>query len=80
LTDANGKRIRLFELFQGPHATELVFGDGPTPDGYRILPAGSVATGTDLVDDGGHAYAAYEAEGGRTVRIRPDGYVWSIQA
>ncbi len=40
---------------------------------HRILPAGSVATGTDLVDDGGHAYAAYEAEG--TVVVRPDGYV-----
>jgi 2-polyprenyl-6-methoxyphenol hydroxylase-like FAD-dependent oxidoreductase len=77
LTDANGKRVRLFELFRGPHATELVFGDGPT-SGYRIRPAGSVATGTDLVDDGGHAYAAYEAEGGRRVLIRPDNYVWSL--
>ncbi|MDT7803080.1 MAG: hypothetical protein QOI78_6513 [Actinomycetota bacterium] len=77
LTDANGKRVRLFELFRGPHATELVFGDGPS-DGYRILPPGSAATGTDLVDDGGHAYAAYDAEGGRTVLVRPDGYVWSI--
>ncbi len=77
LTDANGKRVRLFELFRGPHATELLFGTGETP-GYRILPAGSVATGTDLVDEGGHAYAAYEASDGRRVLIRPDGYVWSI--
>ncbi|MEV5719601.1 FAD-dependent monooxygenase [Amycolatopsis mediterranei] len=77
LVDANGKRVRLFELFRGPHATELVFGAGETP-GYRILPAGSVATGTDLVDEGGHAYAAYEADGGRRVLVRPDGYVWSI--
>ncbi|MFJ1761806.1 FAD-dependent monooxygenase [Amycolatopsis sp. NPDC088138] len=77
LTDANGKRVRLFELFRGPHTTELVFGDVPS-DGYRILPAGSVATGTDLVDDGGHAYAAYDAEGGRKVLIRPDNYVSSI--
>ncbi len=78
LVDANGKRVRLFELFRGPHATELLFGEGETP-GYRILPAGSVATGTDLVDEGGHAYAAYEAEGGRRVVIRPDGYVWSMR-
>ncbi|OXM66710.1 FAD-dependent monooxygenase [Amycolatopsis vastitatis] len=77
LVDANGKRVRLFELFRGPHATELVFGDGPG-EGYRILPAGSVATGTDLVDEGGHAYAAYEVEGGRRVLIRPDNYVWSM--
>ncbi|MEV7091378.1 FAD-dependent monooxygenase [Amycolatopsis sp. NPDC051045] len=79
LLDANGKRVRLFELFRGPHATELVFGDGAVGEnGYRILPAGSVATGPDLVDDGGHAYAAYEADGGRRVLIRPDGYVWSM--
>jgi 2-polyprenyl-6-methoxyphenol hydroxylase-like FAD-dependent oxidoreductase len=77
LLDANGKRVRLFELFRGPHATSLTFGDGPS-EGYRILPAGSVATGTDLVDDGGHAYAAYDAAGGRRVVIRPDGYVWSV--
>ncbi|MEA5365814.1 FAD-dependent monooxygenase [Amycolatopsis sp., V23-08] len=77
LTDANGKRVRLFELFRGPHATELVFGDGPS-EGYRILPAGSTATGPDLVDEGGHAYAAYDADGGRKVLIRPDNYVWSI--
>ncbi|RSD21878.1 FAD-dependent monooxygenase [Amycolatopsis eburnea] len=77
LVDANGKRVRLFELFRGPHSTELVFGEGET-SGYRILPAGSVATGTDLVDDGGHAYAAYEASAGRRVLIRPDGYVWSM--
>ncbi|MEU4521065.1 FAD-dependent monooxygenase [Amycolatopsis sp. NPDC024027] len=77
LADANGKRVRLFELFRGPHATELLFGAGETP-GYRILPAGSVATGMDLVDDGGHAYAAYEASDGCRVLIRPDGYVWSM--
>lgn len=81
LTDANGKQLRLFELFRGPHATELVFGDGPVDagfPGYRILPAGSTATGTDLVDAGAHAYAAYEATPGRRVVVRPDGYVRSI--
>ncbi|MEV6646103.1 FAD-dependent monooxygenase [Amycolatopsis sp. NPDC051371] len=77
LLDANGKRVRLFELFAGPHATSLTFGDG-TSDGYRILPAGSALTPGALVDDGGHAYAAYDAEGGRQVLIRPDGYVWSV--
>ncbi|MDQ7808359.1 FAD-dependent monooxygenase [Amycolatopsis sp. A133] len=79
LLDAHGKRVRLFELFRGPHATRLVFGDGPVGEnGYRILPADSVATGPDLVDEGGHAYAAYEADGGRQVLVRPDGYVWSM--
>ncbi|WIV58453.1 FAD-dependent monooxygenase [Amycolatopsis nalaikhensis] len=77
LVDANGKRVRLFELFRGPHATELLFGDGETT-GYRILPAGSVATGPDLVDEGGHAYEAYDVQPGTRVLIRPDNYVWSI--
>ncbi|WP_410630200.1 FAD-dependent monooxygenase [Amycolatopsis sp. cmx-4-83] len=80
LADANGKRVRLFELFRGPHATELVFGDGPASaePAYRILPAGSAPTPDALIDEGGHAYAAYEASSGRRVLIRPDGYVWSI--
>jgi 2-polyprenyl-6-methoxyphenol hydroxylase-like FAD-dependent oxidoreductase len=81
LADANGKELRLFELFRGPHATELVFGDGPVDagfPGYRILPAGAVVAGADLVDVGGHAYAAYGAAFGRRVVVRPDGYVWSI--
>ncbi|NBH12088.1 FAD-dependent monooxygenase [Amycolatopsis sp. SID8362] len=77
LVDANGKRVRLFELFRGPHSTELLFGEGET-SGYRILPAGSAPVGDALIDEGGHAYAAYEADGGRRVLIRPDGYVWSM--
>ncbi|MEQ0563796.1 FAD-dependent monooxygenase [Amycolatopsis sp. NEAU-NG30] len=77
LVDANGKRVRLFELFRGPHATELRFGDVPG-SGVRILPAGSVATGTDLLDEGGHAYAAYDVRPGTRVLIRPDNHVWSI--
>lgn len=81
LVDANGEQVRLFELFRGPHATELIFGSGTARSAvpaYRILPAGSVASGSDLVDGGGHAYAAYEAAAGRRVVVRPDGYVWSI--
>ncbi|GAA3540406.1 FAD-dependent monooxygenase [Amycolatopsis ultiminotia] len=81
LVDANGKQVRLFELFRGPHATELRFGGGPLGaehPAHRVLPAGSTASGADLVDAGGHAFAAYQAEPGRRVVIRPDGYVWSI--
>jgi hypothetical protein len=29
--DASGKRIRLFDLFRGPHFTRLIFG-GPVPE------------------------------------------------
>ncbi|WP_033293291.1 FAD-dependent monooxygenase [Amycolatopsis jejuensis] len=75
LADENGKEVRLFELFRGPHATELVFGDGPLGTehpAYRILPS---ASGDGLFDVGGHAYAAYQA---KRVLVRPDGYVWSV--
>ncbi|OLT16114.1 3-(3-hydroxyphenyl)propionate hydroxylase [Pseudonocardia sp. CNS-139] len=78
LLDAHGTRVRLFELFRGPHATRLVLGDGPAPaDGiptYRIRPAGSHPAGGDLVDAAGHAFTAY---GPGVTLVRPDGYVWS---
>jgi len=81
LKDANGKSVRLFELLRGPQATVLVFGDGPALEGARrILPAGSALSTVDFEDVGGHAFAAYEAEGGRQVLIRPDGYVREITA
>jgi len=79
--DVNGKQVRLFELFRGPHATSLVFGDGPA-DGehvHRVLPAGETAQGSDFVDTDGHAYAAYGASAGARVTIRPDGYVANWQ-
>ncbi|MDT8909447.1 FAD-dependent monooxygenase [Amycolatopsis sp. PS_44_ISF1] len=84
VVDATGKPVRLFELFRGPHATELVFGDGPVAadfPGYRILEtdaADAAGTGTDLVDAGGHAHAAYGVGSGARVVVRPDGYVWSV--
>lgn len=77
LVSSDGTRVRLFELFRGPHTTRLIFGDGPA-EGVRILPAGSVATGTDLVDEGGYAYAAYDVKPGAEVLVRPDGYVWAV--
>ncbi|AGM03605.1 FAD-dependent monooxygenase [Amycolatopsis keratiniphila] len=81
LKDANGKSVRLFELLRGPQATVLVFGDGPAPEGARrILPAGSALSDVDFEDVGGHAFAAYEAENGRQVEIRPDGYIRGLTA
>jgi 2-polyprenyl-6-methoxyphenol hydroxylase-like FAD-dependent oxidoreductase len=76
--DANGKQVRLFELFRGPHATELAFGGAPVdgPHAYRILPADSIPESpSDLVDTDNHAYTAYDASPGSQFSIRPDGYV-----
>jgi 2-polyprenyl-6-methoxyphenol hydroxylase-like FAD-dependent oxidoreductase len=82
VTDANGKPVRLFDLFRGPHFTRLVFG-APAPDeehAYEVLRAGDraaddTAAGRHVIDADGHAFAAYAASPGDSVLIRPDGYL-----
>ena len=83
LLDPNGKRIRLFDLFRGPHFTRLVF-DAPAPDeehAYSVLRPGDrpeqVGNGVEryVVDVEGHAFAAYAASPGDSILIRPDGYL-----
>jgi 2-polyprenyl-6-methoxyphenol hydroxylase-like FAD-dependent oxidoreductase len=82
--DAAGRAIRLFDLFRGPHATLLVFGDSapaPVPDGVRahtVLPAGRAAAGDAVVDADGHVAAAYDVPDGTAVLVRPDGYVGAV--
>jgi 2-polyprenyl-6-methoxyphenol hydroxylase-like FAD-dependent oxidoreductase len=80
LQTADGRPVRLFELFRGPHSTTLAFGE-PAPAGphsWTIVPVGQEAPGA-LVDVDGHAYAAYGATAGTVVRIRPDGYVGAFE-
>ncbi|HUN37424.1 MAG TPA: FAD-dependent monooxygenase [Trebonia sp.] len=77
--DANGKRIRLFDLFRGPHWTRLAFGT-PAPDeehAYAVLRPGDRPTSGEryVIDADGHAFAAYAASAGDTVLVRPDGYL-----
>jgi 2-polyprenyl-6-methoxyphenol hydroxylase-like FAD-dependent oxidoreductase len=77
--DANGKHIRLFDLFRGPHSTRLVFA-APAPGeehAYAVLRPGDqpVSDGRHVIDAAGHAFAAYSASAGDTVLIRPDGYL-----
>ena len=83
LLDPNGKCIRLFDLFRGPHFTRLVFG-APAPDeehAYSVLRPGGrpeqAGSGVEryVVDVEGHAFAAYAASPGDSVLIRPDGYL-----
>jgi hypothetical protein len=84
VVDATGRQVRLFDLFRGPHATLLVFGDSvpvTAPDGVRVrtvLPAGRTAVGTAVVDVDGHVAAAYDVPDGTAVLVRPDGYVGAI--
>jgi hypothetical protein len=77
--DANGARIRLFDLFRGPHSTRLVFG-APAPDeehAYAVLRPGDrpAAVGRHVTDAEGYAFGAYAASPGDNVMIRPDGYL-----
>jgi 2-polyprenyl-6-methoxyphenol hydroxylase-like FAD-dependent oxidoreductase len=76
--DASGKRIRLFDLFRGPHFTRLAFGAPAAPGehSYAVLrPGDQPADGRYVTDAEGHAFAAYAAAAGDTVLIRPDGYL-----
>jgi hypothetical protein len=78
--DAEGRPIRLFDLFRGPHATLLSFGETDVPsepgvEVYRVIRPGDQATGQYVVDVDGHAFAAYAAVDGTTIRVRPDGYL-----
>ncbi|GAA1987694.1 FAD-dependent monooxygenase [Amycolatopsis minnesotensis] len=77
LRTAEGKQVRLFELFRGPHATRLVFGDVPASGEhtYRIVPAGGTPVGDELLDQDGHAFRAYSVTSAAVVDIRPDGYI-----
>lgn len=74
VVDANGKPIRLFDLFRGPHFTHLAFGEpAPAePHAYAVLRPGARVAGPFVVDVNGHAFAAYE---GTSVLVRPDGYL-----
>jgi hypothetical protein len=82
--DGAGRAVRLFDLFRGPHATLLLFGDTepvPVPHGvhvHAVLPAGRAAAGDAVVDVGGHVAAAYDVPEGTAVLVRPDGYVGAL--
>lgn len=78
--DAEGRPIRLFDLFRGPHATLLSFGETDVPpepgvEVYTVICPGDKATGQHVVDVDGHAFTAYDAVDGTTVLVRPDGYI-----
>ncbi|MEU7146284.1 FAD-dependent monooxygenase [Nocardia sp. NPDC046473] len=82
LKDMAGTPIRLFDLFRGPHATRLYFGEtGELPTesaAYAVIRPGTTASGRYVVDVEGHAFAAYHAVDGTRVTIRPDGYIGEI--
>jgi 2-polyprenyl-6-methoxyphenol hydroxylase-like FAD-dependent oxidoreductase len=77
LRAADGRAVRLFDLFRGPHATTLTFGAPAAPGPHSY----SVCRGEGpLVDIAGDAFAAYGAVEGTRVDVRPDGYVAAVSA
>ncbi|RZU18589.1 2-polyprenyl-6-methoxyphenol hydroxylase-like FAD-dependent oxidoreductase [Kribbella rubisoli] len=64
LVDASGNKVRLFELFRGPHETLLRF--SPTTPSTH-------AHAVDITSP--EAFAIYHAQPGDEILIRPDGYL-----
>jgi hypothetical protein len=87
-TTADGRPIRLFDLFHGPHWTLLAFGPertrtvaalnerfGPTLRAHTVVRPGEPAEGRTVIDSHGHVRAGYDAADDTLVLVRPDGYV-----
>ena len=83
----SNEQVRLFDLFQGPRFTLLIFGDHPAPQlpdvysdllcSYRIAHPGNLPTRSDrtVIDKDGQAYHAYGVSEEAMILVRPDGYV-----
>ncbi len=84
LKNSDGRALRLFDLFRGPHATLLCFGatgESPALPGtrsYSVVEPGATAPGHAVIDIEGHAHAAYGVVAGTRILIRPDGYIGQI--
>jgi 2-polyprenyl-6-methoxyphenol hydroxylase-like FAD-dependent oxidoreductase len=79
LRGAAGQRIRLFDLFRGPHWTLLGYEAGRS----RMAPRAGVALHMvgetqELRDDAGHFRTAYGLAPGEWILVRPDGYIGAI--
>jgi hypothetical protein len=73
---ADGRPVRLFELFAGPHFTLLGFGTATVPALAELTAAHGELLAAHLVADvDGHARRAYGIEEGALVLVRPDGHV-----
>jgi 2-polyprenyl-6-methoxyphenol hydroxylase-like FAD-dependent oxidoreductase len=68
LTDANGNKLRLFDLLKGPHETLLRFSP-TTPSAHpHTVDIGTTYTSPE-------AFGHYHANDGDEILIRPDGYL-----
>lgn len=76
LLDAQGNRIRLFDLYQGPHETLLRFSPtGPSDHPHTV---DITHTPTSEAYTSPEAFTYYDAHDGDELLIRPDGYVGRV--
>ncbi|TCC09987.1 FAD-dependent monooxygenase [Kribbella soli] len=68
LVDAEGNKVRLFELFRGPHETLLRFSPTTASTHPRTVDIGTTYTSPE-------AFTHYYAAAGDEILIRPDGYL-----
>jgi 2-polyprenyl-6-methoxyphenol hydroxylase-like FAD-dependent oxidoreductase len=74
--DRDGRPVRLFSCYAGPHWTLLRFGStAPTLDRPGVQ---SHRIGSDLVDADRHIHDAYNVKDAAAVLVRPDGYIGVI--
>jgi 2-polyprenyl-6-methoxyphenol hydroxylase-like FAD-dependent oxidoreductase len=90
LQDGNGGRIRLFDLFRGPHFTLLFTGDNPTDELtqltdkymdiklFRISQDASCKGADCFIDADGYFSSAYGEQQDVIYLVRPDGYIGFI--
>jgi len=73
--DTDGRPIRLFDIFRGPHWTLLAFGAAPH---LVDTPYGPVRAHA-VTDQTGTARRVYGIPGDGTVLIRPDGHIAAVE-
>jgi FAD binding domain len=88
LLDHQGRQVRLFDLFRGPHFTLLEFAttvdENPAehePFGhrYKILRTKDAPLGeNEFIDPKEHIWKSYGVESDALLLIRPDGYIGFI--
>jgi hypothetical protein len=79
---ADGTKIRLFDIFRGPHFTMMALGGAPLPTlddrvsgnvkACRVVPPGKQSANGDLIDVEGYAHRHF---GSAIIVVRPDKYL-----
>jgi len=72
----DGQSVRLFDAFQGPHFTVLLFGDAPEPSGFNNIPIRIVKVLSEALQEN----EFYDIEGDALILVRPDNSIGLIDS